>query len=146
MKISILSINGIGPAVAETLAGHQIKTVETLAALSVEELTQMPGFGPARAQRSIEEARAMLAQSTLDIREETIVAESTSEEPGKTEEPTSLKASADKDKKDKKKTKKDKKKTGKKKGEKSDKKGKKSKKSSKGKKKNKNKKSGKKKK
>jgi hypothetical protein len=67
MNISILNINGIGSAAAKALAGHQLNTVEQLAATTVEQLCLVPGFGPVRAESAIAEARAILTRSTLDI-------------------------------------------------------------------------------
>jgi NAD-dependent DNA ligase len=67
MNVSILNIKGIGSAAAKALAGHQLNTVEQLAATTVEQLCLVPGFGPVRAESAIAEARAILTRCTLDI-------------------------------------------------------------------------------
>ena len=111
MKPVITDITGIGPAAAETLAEHRIKTVARLATASVETITAIPGFSAARAERVIAAAGELLAESGT-----TPAATDTGKE------------SSNKDKKDKKKKKKknkgkDKKKgKGKSKGKKKDKK------------------------
>ena len=107
MKPVITDITGIGPAAAEALAEHRIKTVANLATASVETITAIPGFSAARTERVIAAAGELLAESGT-----TPAATDTGKE------------SSNKDKKDKKKKKnkgKDKKK-GKGKGKKKDKK------------------------
>lgn len=61
MATSILSIKGIGPAAAATLATHGFNSTEELAAATIERLSQVPGFSPARAQRTIADAAAALS-------------------------------------------------------------------------------------
>lgn len=61
MATSTQSINGIGPAAAEALAGHGFKSAEDIAAATVEQLSQASGFSTARAERTIAGAKAILA-------------------------------------------------------------------------------------
>ena len=96
MKPVITDITGIGPAAAEALAEHRIKTVARLATASVEKITAIPGFSAARAEWVIAAAGELLAESGT-----TPAATDTGKE------------SSNKDKKDKKKKKKKKKNKGK---------------------------------
>jgi NAD-dependent DNA ligase len=61
MAIAILSIKGIGPAAAATLATHGFNTAEELAAATTEQLSKVPGFSAARAERTLADAAAALA-------------------------------------------------------------------------------------
>ena len=75
MKPVITDISGIGPAAAETLAEHRIKTLAGLARASVEKVAAIPGFSEARAARVIAAAAELLAASgstppATDIAEE----------------------------------------------------------------------------
>jgi len=63
MKPVITDINGIGPAAAEALAEHRIRTVASLAKASVEKVNAVPGFSEARAVRVIAAAAELLAES-----------------------------------------------------------------------------------
>ena len=63
MKPVITDITGIGPAAAEALAEHRIKTVARLATASVEKITAIPGFSAARAEWVIAAAGELLAES-----------------------------------------------------------------------------------
>jgi hypothetical protein len=63
MKPAIIDITGIGPAAAEALAEHRIKTVARLATASVETITAIPGFSAARAEWVIAAAGELLAES-----------------------------------------------------------------------------------
>ena len=63
MKPVITDITGIGPAAAEALAEHRIKTVANLAKASVETITAIPGFSAARAEQVIAAAGELLAES-----------------------------------------------------------------------------------
>ena len=96
MKPVITDITGIGPAAAEALSEHRIKTVARLASASVETITAIPGFSAARAEWVIAAAGELLAESGT-----TPAATDTGKE------------SSNKDKKDKKKKKKKKKNKGK---------------------------------
>lgn len=46
----LTDVTGIGPVAAKILSDHCIKTVETLAAISLAELLKVPGFGDIRAR------------------------------------------------------------------------------------------------
>ena len=108
MKPVITDISGIGPAAAETLAEHRIKTLTSLARASVEKIAAIPGFSETRAANVIAAAAELLAASGS-----TPPATNTAEEPA---DKTSSGNKGKKDKKDKKtkdKKKKDKKKKGK---------------------------------
>jgi hypothetical protein len=63
MKPVITDITGIGPAAAEALAEHRIKTVARLATASVETITAIPGFSAARAESVIAAAGELLVES-----------------------------------------------------------------------------------
>lgn len=60
MKPTIIDIPGIGPAAAEALAEHRIKTLAGLAHASVEKVSAVPGFSEARATKVIAAAKALL--------------------------------------------------------------------------------------
>jgi len=94
MKPAIIDIPGIGPAAAETLAEHRIRTLAALARASVEKISAIPGFSEARAASVIAAAAELTA--------------ATGATPTATDEGASEKS--DKGKKDKKKDKKEKKK------------------------------------
>ena len=63
MKPVITDISGIGPAAAESLAEHRIKTLDGLASSSVEKVAAIPGFSETRAARVIAAAAELLAAS-----------------------------------------------------------------------------------
>ena len=60
MNPDIIDIPGIGPAAAEALAEHRIKTVAGLARASVEKVSAVPGFSEARAAKVIAAATELL--------------------------------------------------------------------------------------
>ena len=60
MNPTIIDIPGIGPAAAEALAEHRIKTVAGLARASVEKVSAVPGFSEARAAKVIAAANQLL--------------------------------------------------------------------------------------
>ena len=94
MKPAIIDITGIGPAAAEALAEHRIRTVASLARAPVEKITAVPGFSDARAARVIAAAGELLAESGTTPAAEDEAAEST--------EMTRTSGKEKKDKKDKK--------------------------------------------
>ncbi len=47
----IITLNGVGPALAKTLKDHGLLTVEAVAAAPLEDLKAIPGIGAARAMR-----------------------------------------------------------------------------------------------
>ena len=114
MKPAIIDITGIGPAAAEALAEHRIRTVASLANASVENISAIPGFSEARAERVIAAAAELLAVSATDQPAEAAEADDQVKASGK----------GKKDKKDKKDKRKGKGKKGKKGKNKKDKKGK----------------------
>jgi len=63
MKASIIDIAGIGPAAANTLGEHGFNSVKALARASVEQVSAVPGFSTARAQKVIAAATELLATS-----------------------------------------------------------------------------------
>jgi len=93
MKPAIIDIPGIGPAAAEALAEHRIRTLAALARASVEKISSIPGFSEARAAKIIAAAAELTAASGTT--------------PAATDEGTSAKRekAAGKGKKDKKKKK-----------------------------------------
>lgn len=130
MSLSLTSVTGIGPAAAKQLKSYGFSSAESIAAATVDDLLQVPGFGQARAVAVIQAAKAMLpagvsSQLYMGVSE------------GDEIPPKKKKAGKKKDKGKKKDEKGKKKKKGKKRGDgsKKGKKGKKGKKSKKGKKK-----------
>jgi NAD-dependent DNA ligase len=61
MKPAIIDIPGIGPAAAEALAEHRVKSLASLARASVETISAIPGFSEARAAKVIAAAAELLA-------------------------------------------------------------------------------------
>ena len=100
MKPAITDITGIGPAAATALGEHGFSSLKALASADVVQVSAVPGFSAARAQKTIAAAAALLASTTTEA-----VASDNPGKPGK-----------DKKKKDKGKKKKDKKDKKRKKG------------------------------
>ena len=55
-------LSGVGEKLAEDLSRYRILTVEKLARASVEELTEVPGLGPKKAQNLLDQAIALVAE------------------------------------------------------------------------------------
>jgi N utilization substance protein A len=55
-------LRGVGEKLAEDLSRFRILTVEKLARASVEELTEVPGLGPKKAQSLLDQAIALVAE------------------------------------------------------------------------------------
>ena len=55
----LADLKGVGPALANALSKHGISTAEQIASASVEEITAVPGIGPARARMLISAATAL---------------------------------------------------------------------------------------
>ena len=102
MSTPLTNIPGIGPSTAEALQTHGFDSLETLAASSIEKISEVPGFGAARSAAILQAASDMASPETPEQSEE---------------KPAKKKNKKDKDKK-KKKGKKDKKKGKDKKGKK----------------------------
>ena len=60
MSTPLTAVSGIGPAAAGLLEKHGIASAEQLAQVTVEELSEVPGFGTSRATTVIAAARAAL--------------------------------------------------------------------------------------
>lgn len=60
MATSLLEVKGIGPATADTLAEHGIKSAEELAATKLGSVMAIPGFSEIRAGRVIAAAQEAL--------------------------------------------------------------------------------------
>ena len=60
-ELSLGDLSGVGPALAERLGEAGIATVQQLAAMSVEQLTQVKGVGDKTAQKLLEAAQQLLA-------------------------------------------------------------------------------------
>ena len=56
----LTKISGIGTATAEALAGNGFTTIEGVAAATENQLSEVRGFGPARAATVIAAAKALL--------------------------------------------------------------------------------------
>lgn len=100
MKPAITDISGIGPAAAAALGEQGFNSLKALARASIEQVSAVPGFSAARAQKVIAAAAELLGDSSAGT-----AASDAPEAGGK-----------DRKKKDKKKGGKDKKKKDKKKG------------------------------
>ena len=118
MKPAIIDITGIGPAAAEALAEHRIRTVASLANASVENISAIPGFSEARAERVIAAAAELLAVSATDQPAEAAEADDQVKASGKGKKDKKDKRKGKGKKGNKGKNKKDKKGKGKKKGKK----------------------------
>jgi len=66
MKPTITDITGIGPAAAATLGEQGFDSVKALARASAEQVSAVPGFSAARAQKVIAAAAELLATSTAE--------------------------------------------------------------------------------
>ena len=64
MKPAIIDITGIGPAAAAALGEHGFSSLKALARASVEQVSDVPGFSTARAEKVI--AAAAELQATPD--------------------------------------------------------------------------------
>ena len=118
MKPAIIDITGIGPAAAEALAEHRIRTVASLANASVENISAIPGFSEARAERVIAAAAELLAVSATDQPAEAAEADDQVKASGTGKKDKKYKRKGKGKKGNKGKNKKDKKGKGKKKGKK----------------------------
>jgi Holliday junction resolvasome RuvABC DNA-binding subunit len=112
MPTELTSISGIGPAAAELLKQHGFNSAEAIATASVEQLSQVPGFGAARSANAITAAIELTGSPQP---EKNTVSEApakqTEEKPAEDKKKTKKDKNKSKDKKDKKdkKKKKDKK-------------------------------------
>jgi len=76
MKPVITDIPGIGPAAAETLAEHRIRSLAGLARASIEKIAAIPGFSEARATIIIAAAADLTAASGTTPAAKTTLAKS----------------------------------------------------------------------
>ena len=60
MSTHLTAVSGIGPAAAGLLEKHGIASAEQLAQTTVDALSKVPGFGPARAATVLAAARTAL--------------------------------------------------------------------------------------
>lgn len=67
----LTDVTGIGPVAAKILSDHGIKTVETLAAISLAELLKIPGFGDIRA-RAVKKAATVCLRGRTSQKPTTI--------------------------------------------------------------------------
>lgn len=63
--VKLTDVTGIGPATLKILAEHKIRTVEALAALSIDDLLKMHGFSDVRASSVKKSAMECLHQASL---------------------------------------------------------------------------------
>ena len=56
--VKLIDVTGIGPVAAKLLSEHKIKTVETLASISLAELQKIPGFSGDIRARAVKKAAA----------------------------------------------------------------------------------------
>ncbi|MGD8629202.1 MAG: helix-hairpin-helix domain-containing protein [Gammaproteobacteria bacterium] len=66
MKPAIIDITGIGPAAAAALAEHGFGSVKALARASVAQVSTVPGFSSARAEKVIAAAAQLQAAPAAD--------------------------------------------------------------------------------
>lgn len=64
MKTPVTDVTGIGPHTAKLLNEHGFSSAESLAATTTEKLSEVPGFGPLRAQRVIDAAKDVIPPTT----------------------------------------------------------------------------------
>jgi predicted flap endonuclease-1-like 5' DNA nuclease len=69
MGTPLTNVRGIGESTARDLQAHGIMTCEDLANASIEEISAVPGFGPARA-KSARESAAAAVQASAPVAEE----------------------------------------------------------------------------
>ncbi len=62
--VKLTDVTGIGPATLKILAEHKIRTVEALAALSIDDLLKMHGFSDVRARAVKKSAMECLRQAS----------------------------------------------------------------------------------
>jgi predicted flap endonuclease-1-like 5' DNA nuclease len=60
--VKLTDVTGIGPVTAKLLSEHNIKTIETLASISLTELEKIPGFSDIRA-RAVKKAASDCLQN-----------------------------------------------------------------------------------
>lgn len=60
MATPVIDIVGVGPHSANVLMAHGYKSAEHVVKATVEELADVPGFGPARAKNVLTAARELL--------------------------------------------------------------------------------------
>jgi len=63
VKKALTEVKGVGPARAKILSKNGIDSIEKLASVSVEQLSEVPGFGLERAPGIIASAKAILAEN-----------------------------------------------------------------------------------
>ena len=63
MTISLSSVKYVGPAMQTRLESNGVNTVEQLAAMSEQDLADIPGVGASTAQGILESAKSLLAQT-----------------------------------------------------------------------------------
>jgi hypothetical protein len=128
MTTSILSIKGVGPAAAATLAKHGFTTADEVAAATAEQLGEIPGLSAARSERILADAITAVGQeqptASNDDAQEQVQAPEQSDSPEEKDQGKKGKKGGKKKKgkKNKKKDRKKNKKKGKKKGKKKNKK------------------------
>jgi Holliday junction resolvasome RuvABC DNA-binding subunit len=66
MKPAIIDISGIGPAAAAALGEHGFSSIKALAQASVEQVSAVPGFSAARAEKVIAAAAELLGTSDTE--------------------------------------------------------------------------------
>jgi len=66
VKEDITKIKGVGPSVAQKLREHGFDTIETLARLTIPQLSSIKGIGPATAQKIVEGAKSLTSRKKLN--------------------------------------------------------------------------------
>jgi transcription termination factor NusA len=109
MSTPIRQVKGIGLFTEEALADEGLTSVESIAEATIEQLVSVPGFGPKRAEKVIENARQLIAElSSEENKEAPVAAASPSDVADKKEKKKKAKKGKN-EKKDKPKDKKEKK-------------------------------------
>lgn len=65
MSTPLTTIRGIGPAAAAILQSHGFDSAETVAATTIEKLSEVPGFGAIRAKTVIDAASEVVPAEPL---------------------------------------------------------------------------------
>jgi hypothetical protein len=75
----LINIAGIGSITATILSQHKFKTVASIAHAEVEELSAVPGFSAARAEKTINAAKQLLDSTISNLDTDASISKASSE-------------------------------------------------------------------